>query len=589
MDKRSTTIAGHSLRSLCLAAFSLATPLVFAQTQPASPDTTALPSPEQPAAIPATKDATGPFAAGKNAKGEDVDFNNHGPKEEYEGETYEMIQVEEIDHEEFLDKPMNLARWVMGAKLYTYETGHLEMARENDLEEGSPSVLLTKDPAARYPMYVDSYKFVIDLGDYWMINMFEFMNYGAQGRAQVFYSDVLQDPNSSQWKPASPIVPFSRDGKIPLYLGQLDTRFVMIVIDNMARGEIGSFSVYGDLKMSQMRLAGGGLSQKELEGLSMKEREKYRPVRYDWATLHSGCRISHVSSGDPRYSNAMIDDDPDTIHQFKQEPETLIIMDLMEERECNRMSMLFSSDPGLFEIYFVHKLPDGMRTKVPTVEEEAAENAAEETASLGLPLPDSRYLASGKGSLGEFLALSQFAQQSKSTSDELPIHITYMPREFFKKTKPHLTYVSDGGQVSFRIEFQDISGRWAIIRYRRNFNSPERHGMLDTIPDIRDGAMPLRVSPLGIAPSPLTLLGQTGADDSETSNGLRVSEISIFGDIFVVGDTLSPVQGVQGGGGEGGGAPGGGGGGPAPAPTPPGGGGGGGGGYPPRPPDPVSQ
>ena len=309
MEYRSTTHAGRHLRTLCLAAVSLCTPLAFAQESPASATASDLPSTGVEAPSAAVPSSDEPHAAGHNAKGEAVDFNNHGPKEEYEGDTYDMIQVEEIDHEEYLDKPMNLARWVMGAKLYTYETGHLEPARENDLAPGSPSVLMTKDASARYPMYVDSYKFVIDLGDYWMINMFEFMNYGAQGRAQVFYSDVLQDPNSSQWKPASPIVPFSRDGKIPLYLGQLDTRFVMIVIDNMARGEIGSFSVYGDLKMSQMRLAGGGLSQKELDALPMKEKEKYRPIRYDWATLHSGCRISHVSSGDPRYSNAMIDDD----------------------------------------------------------------------------------------------------------------------------------------------------------------------------------------------------------------------------------------------------------------------------------------
>ncbi|MGE9292453.1 MAG: hypothetical protein ACQKBW_02480, partial [Puniceicoccales bacterium] len=95
-----------------------------------------------------------------------------GPKADYEEESYEMIEVEEIEREEMLDKPMNLARWIMGAHLYTYETGHLEAVKEDYSDKNSAASLLTKDPDARYPLYLDSYKFVIDLGDYWMINMF---------------------------------------------------------------------------------------------------------------------------------------------------------------------------------------------------------------------------------------------------------------------------------------------------------------------------------------------------------------------------------------------------------------------------------
>ncbi len=479
-----------------------------------------------------------------------------GPEEDYEENSYEMIEVEEIEREEMLDKPMNLARWIMGARLYTYETGHLEAVEENYSDNTSAASLLTKDPNARYPMYLDSYKFVIDLGDYWMINMFEFMNYGARGRAQVFYSDALQDPNSGQWKPASPIVPFSGEGKVSLYLGQLDTRFVMIVIDNMAHGDIGPFSVYGDLKISQMRLAGGSLSQKELEALPLKEREKYRPRRYDWATLHSGCRVSYVSSGDPRYSNAMIDDDLDTICQFKQEPETVIIMDMMEERNVNRMSMLFSSDPGLFEMYFIHKLPDGLRTEndpdTPPAEIIGESPAAgSESAALRPTARDTGiYLASAPGSLGEWLALAQFGQttmaNSANTTDEIPIKITRLPKEFFKETKPNFTYVSDGGMNSFRIEFQEITGRWCIIRFRRNFNSPD-HSYEQNKPAVEGthSMQPIQVGPGTYAPSPLSLLGQTGADGSESSNGLRIFEISIFGDIYTLGRALEPVAGVE--------------------------------------------
>lgn len=534
------------------------------------------PAPEATAEAPANPDASTASATDTAPGTPSEDLSAPvGPKEEYEEENYEVIEVEEIDREELLDKPMNLARWIMGAKLYTYERGHLDMADETNLEDGSPSVLLTKDPRARYPMYIDSYKFIIDLGDYWMINMFEFMNYGAQGRAQVFYSDVLQDPNSGQWKPASPIVPFSSDGKISMYLGSLDTRYLMLVVDNLARGELGPFAVYGDLKISQMRLAGGGLSQKELEALPMKEREKYRPVRYDWATLHSGCRISHVSSGDPRYSNAMIDDDLETIHQFKQEPETIIIMDLMEERKLDRMSMLFSSDPGLFEMYFVHKLPGDMRTQgreeIDDIREAQEQQAADgDTASLRTrTLPDGLLLAATPNSLGELLALSQLGQMTETTTEEIPIKITYMPREFFAETKPQLAYVSDGGQVSFRIEFQEISGRWCIIRFRRNFNSPQRYSLSEDA-GLRAVPAPVKVSPYAFAPSPLTLLSQTGAEDSETSNGLRVHEISIFGEIFFAGDALEPVDSLRGGGnGEGSSTGGGGPGLPPGAPVPP--------------------
>ncbi|MBC2594075.1 hypothetical protein H5P28_07345 [Ruficoccus amylovorans] len=478
-----------------------------------------------------------------------------GPKEEYEEDSYAMIEVEEIDREELLDKPMNLARWIMGARLYTYETGHLEPVKEDYSDNTSPASLLTKDADARYPMYLDSYKFVIDLGDYWMINMFEFMNYGARGRAQVFYSDVLQDPNSGQWKAASPIVPFSSDGKVSLYLGALDTRFVMLVIDNMAHGDIGPFSVYGDLKISQMRLAGGSLSQKELDALPLKEREKYRPMRYDWATLHSGCRVSYVSSGDPRYSNAMIDDDMETICQFKQEPETVVIMDLMEERNINRMSMLFSSDPGLFEIYFVHKLPEGLKTESDSgappaqIIGESPETIIDgESAyySPGTGPSPEIYLPSAPGSFGQWLALAQLGQVSDNTTDEIPIKITRLPKEFFRDTKPNLTYVSDGGMNSFRIEFQEITGRWCIIRFRRNFNSPEQGVKIDKpAAGTQSMLMPIKVGPHAYAPAPLSLLGQTSDDDSGIPSGLRIYEVSIFGDIYVIGNALEPVSGVQ--------------------------------------------
>jgi hypothetical protein len=520
-----------------------------------------------------------------------------GPKEEYEEESYDMIEVEEIEREDLLDKPMNLARWIMGARLFTYETGHLEPVTEDYSDNTSAAALLTKDPNARYPMYLDSYKFVIDLGDYWMINMFEFMNYGAAGRAQVFYSDVLQDPNSGKWKAASPIVPFSGDGKVSLYLGALDTRFIMLVIDNMAHGDIGPFSVYGDLKISQMRLAGGSLSQKELEALPFKEREKYRPMRYDWATLHSGCRVSYVTSGDPRYSNAMIDDDMETVCQFKQEPETIVIMDMMEERNVNRMSMLFSSDPGLFEMYFVHKLPDGLKTDqdeqaAPPTEIIGESPATEESAALFRKSADGLYLASDTGSLSQWLALAQLGQMpdTADTTDEVPIKITRLPKEFFKETKPNLTYVSDGGMNSFRIEFQEITGRWCIIRFLRNFNSPTPAATVgpgktdQPAAGTQSSLAPVRIGPHLFAPSPLVLLGQSEGGDG---GGLRIYEVSIFGDIYVIGNALEPVEGVQfgsnsqsnsPGGGTGGGTPGGGGGPEVPPPDSP----------PPQDPDPLS-
>ncbi|MEM9227283.1 MAG: hypothetical protein AAGA45_04890, partial [Verrucomicrobiota bacterium] len=380
----------------------------------------------------------------------------------------ELTAVADVDQQELMKQPMNLAQWVMGARLYTTEKGHLELARQMDTEPESVSSLLTKDPAARYPLFVDSHKFIIDLGDYWMINMFEFTNYGAQGRAQVFYSDALQEPGSRQWKPASPIVPYSGQGTIPLFLGTLDARYLMLVLDNSIRGEIGPFCVYGDLKLGQVRMADGGLSPLEFQQLPAAERKQYRPVNYDWAGVESGTRVSHISSGDPEQGNAILDNNQRTNHAFGNEPESLMVIDLAQTRSTQRMSLSFESPPGRFDVYVVQDLPESFKPRPQPAEAEVSEAPAAFEKAVRPPA-------------------------------------ARLPQDFFSRSRPHATHTTAGGQIDLRLDFEETRGRWVILRYRRT----EASGYSQHVPAETGSLVPVKISPYGFALSPVNLLSQS--------------------------------------------------------------------------------
>ncbi|MEM8550555.1 MAG: hypothetical protein AAGF10_07170, partial [Verrucomicrobiota bacterium] len=397
---------------------------------------------------------------------------------------------------------------------YTTEKGHLELARQMDTAPESVSSLLTKDPAARYPLYVDSHKFIIDLGDYWMINMFEFANYGAQGRAQVFYSDALQEPGSRQWKPASPIVPYSGEGTIPLFLGTLDARYLMLVLDNSIRGEIGPFCVYGDLKLGQVRMADGGLSPLEFQQLPAAERKQYRPVNYDWASVQSGTRVSHISSGDPAQGNTILDNDPRTNHAFGNEPESLMVIDLAQSRSTQRMSLSVNSPPGRFDIYVVQDLPESFKPRALPALTEADDVAAPSEKSVRPPS-------------------------------------ARLPQDFFSLAQPHATHTTAGGKTDLRLDFEATRGRWVILRYQRS----DADGYSQYTQPDAGSLVPVKIFPMGFAFSPVNLLSQSDGDGS-SGGGLVINGMSISGDFFVNGPPMVPDSsfGLGNGGDMGGGA-----------------------------------
>jgi hypothetical protein len=82
-------------------------------------------------------------------------------------------------------------------------------------------------------------------------------------------------------------------------------------------------------------------------------------LQYDLANIYSGAKVAHVSSKSrDKNVSYMIDGDPDTRWTAdKSDKESLVLLDLENERRVSKMSVMHSSRPGKILAYVLSSLP----------------------------------------------------------------------------------------------------------------------------------------------------------------------------------------------------------------------------------------
>jgi len=370
-----------------------------------------------------------------------------------EANSIQLIEVPEPTQEELLDHPKNLARWHMKATMYDASGGSLDPLNWEETDSAqSMGALLTDDPTARYAIAPGQSRFVIDLGDFFIIERFNFKSFTAQGDAQLYYSESLEPPNARAWKTLGQHASFTSETIVTPTFQPTETRYLMVVLDISRGGDIGNLGAFGNLSLAEVRLAKS--DRDENTATDTSRGTDRNAVKLNYASASADSRIAYVSSGEAPASIAMIDDDVETFYRFDEaDEENVVIIDLQEQREVNRVSMLFASGPGEFNFYVLNRLPDDLQETLDQQKETAQDDMAMiQNNGRWEPL----LLAQAGGeSLG---AITDFASGAF-------VAVFQIPADVFQSLPPTVQQSVQGSEERFRIDFSNLQGQFLIIRF----------------------------------------------------------------------------------------------------------------------------
>lgn len=395
-----------------------------------------------------------------------------------------LTQVQPITTRELLHKPKNLARWHMGAVLFSAHDGPVQPFNWRDADDGeSAGLLIGDDPSAGLELTPDVYRFVIELNDYFLVDRYTFKNFNAVGSLQVYYANALVRSDSEEWKVLTDPIPFDSEGYISARFDEVDTKHLMVVFDIVETGSIGIFGIYGDMSLAETRIP---RTREDAEEVVLESTTPEETTKFNFGSIHGGSRITHINTDDTGSVESIIDDDVETSYQFPPDSkEDVVIVDMTEQQDVNRVSMLFESGPGVFDFYMTNDLPDDMEL----IEGESAEEAPPAEASTSeveLIDPDSEdmasiweqemlaqrpvLLAAQPGGLGELLAIGAmlFAQDLQKV---------VLPQSFFENNEFAMQFEVDGSEGRFRADFETITTRYLIIRFLPDPNAPPGDGL----------------------------------------------------------------------------------------------------------------
>ncbi len=263
--------------------------------------------------------------------------------------------------------PKNLARWHMDTSLLVSEGDGLlktiSLENEQDFEE---SALLGDDESITYRIAEGEKAFTLDLGDYFNLNRFFFDSHSAQGQVEIKVSNTLRYKDSNRWIAITEPIDFKSGESVNIVFPMIEGRFVRINFSIINEGEISSFGLFGETTVAETE------THKSDEGVSERRvGEVVETITQDFASLHSGSNITHVSSGDLVDVNSMIDDDVLTFYDFAGgEKESVLVLDIDKQSDVDRISLLLDAGRGKIDFYFLDELPSTSLSRSAAASEE---------------------------------------------------------------------------------------------------------------------------------------------------------------------------------------------------------------------------
>lgn len=381
--------------------------------------------------------------------------------------------------------PKNVARWHMGAGLYR-KHGNEDLIAINieNHEDYKESSLLGDDESVPYLLPNGNSSIIIDAGDYYSFNNFFFINYTARGQITIKSSNKLHKIDSKRW---INLGSSKLEEKTPVNINfpLIEARYVLIDFVVEQGGEISSIGLYGatsiaDTEFNRDKDVKDDRSQRDaLKDSNLSD----ATVSYDFASLYSGTRISHISSTSVESANNILDDDPLTFHEFPQtEKSSVMVMDMKDQTLFNRLSFVIESGNGTMEIYYFSELPQTF----------AASNIITKTEIVEVAMNTNQSFMPMRG---------LFPKKGSTEQKEVKFDVIELPENFFDIHEPIFSKKITPKDRSIRFEFESLHARYLVLRWL-----PEIE--LGVAPELQAGLRIYEVSVLGDLPAPEAIVSK---------------------------------------------------------------------------------
>lgn len=264
--------------------------------------------------------------------------------------------------------PYNMARARMGTKIRVFGTEptpvySIDLTGQKVDENLSEHGLLSDDMTVGYPLKEENISLMFSLPYAVSMNSFNFFNFGGAGTAILYGADKSPSRDGSgNWKQLGAAIDFDAPGVYQLHFDPKDLRYFKAEFIRKRDGRVGAFGLFGDLHPGRINQVTTFRSPKDDVPL-------HRIINNNLASVYNGAQVVYVSSGegDSRNSAATelkIDDDASTYYEFTPDDKTPTgIIDLGDTRPLKRVSWLFQSVAGRFDIYLSNRLPESFTTE----------------------------------------------------------------------------------------------------------------------------------------------------------------------------------------------------------------------------------
>ncbi len=361
------------------------------------------------------------------------------------GEDVNLRELVALDESVLRLMPKNLARWHMAASLILVdEKGRYRPLSINEARDVSAAAFLHDDETLTYRLESGPYSIILDLGDFYPLDRFFFLSLEAIGTLDVAVSTTLRPLSSNRWNKVVDGAEYASEAANNYTFPIAEARYVLLQFQTEKPGDIGFLGVYGQTSIAETEF------QREKAESAVAAAEEGETIGYDYASLYTGCEITHISSGDFISANVMIDDDFLTYYEFSpDEPEAILLLDIKESSRLNKLSMLFDSDPATLEFYIVNDLEELFAGEVP----EFASNDR-----------------SGKIRVRQLTAAAGPFRAVMAANLEANTRIVTLASGFFDEREPIVTHVAEQrvDRVRLQFEFENITGRYLLLRWRPN-------------------------------------------------------------------------------------------------------------------------
>lgn len=274
-----------------------------------------------------------------------------------------MISLKRVDTETpqmAASRPLNLARPGVVSSTQAFRMGDTDPRSAVE----SADALIQSDKATESQLDVGENQVVMDLNGFHNINRFAFRSYGASGRVIVMGSETPLSLDSQRWQTLSQPTQFRPGQPVEVEFPYTSTRFVRVRFEVDTPGSITPFAISGEdtvLQMNPLFLQNLGSATGE-----SVQRESGNTVPFDFASAITGAQVSHISSGDMRRAQDMIDDDPSTYFEFEDaDRENVMVVDLRNSYRVSRMSMIMQAGRGTLQIFSLPSIPDDLEIEGP--------------------------------------------------------------------------------------------------------------------------------------------------------------------------------------------------------------------------------